>query len=246
MVDRAKPCDACGHERPYWLKEEERGPPPALPEDALITRLMEVAAEAKRKGAKLPQGKPLPYPDSKRLELPEKPLTPHSQLQRLHKHVSQHIQVTPCDEYHRLYWLPLDPQQLKQPIAKGAEAAQKRFGTKKEVWSLYPTDYRSAGWYVENDWFHKEIKRSKSQPIQPPPAKDVKCGVKQPWTESKGFSACQVGGVGGGLKGRNIGLYEDSFKMWKKEYRPPQYGLSQCEITRIGGELKAAKAMLRA
>ncbi|CAE7594738.1 unnamed protein product [Symbiodinium sp. CCMP2456] len=123
---------------------------------------------------------------------------------------------------------------LRDPLHPSVMEGHRDFRTKDFVWSRPPTDYRASNWYIENHWALHRLRKSDSEPAK----------ANQPWTSSAQFQACCVGGVGGGRKGRNKGSYEDDF-VHQGKYVPPEFGLSQSDVTKEAEEIIKQKALER-
>lgn len=176
-----------------------------------------------------------------------RPISPATHMKHMYDKAQQHIETTPCDEYHRLSWLPRVPPEQEALLEEEAQKALERFATKQHIWGSRPTDYSKNGWYVENEWARRALARSESEPTL---SGSGSSGVgapqsKQPWTKSTGVTSCMVGGVGGGAKGRNVGLYEESFPAHTSHYSPPLHGLASSDVTRLGAAMVAQKELLR-
>eukprot|EP00913_Durusdinium_trenchii_P007222 g6791.t1 len=112
---------------------------------------------------------------------------------------------------------------------------QRDFRTKSHAWARPVTNYRSDNWYIENHWAMHSLRKSSSE---------SQIAARQPWTSSKQFQSCCVGGVGGGRPGRNTGLYEESFVSWGP-YQPPKHGLCTSDVTKGAEEIIRQKALER-
>merc|ERR1712151_480879 len=172
--------------------------------------------------------------------VPGPPPSARTHLKQLHDFVNTHHECVPCQEYHRDFWLPPEPDGKQRPTHPDVKQHVAKFATKQNDWGHRPTDLRTAGWYIENHWALQKLQRSESSPAiadGPPP-------VKQPWTKSNGVTSCMVGGNGGGLNNRNVGLYEDSFPFHPHgQYRPPAHGLNSTAIGQMGDAFVMQKAM---
>eukprot|EP00440_Ansanella_granifera_P021204 gb/GFBE01023020.1/.p1 GENE.gb/GFBE01023020.1/~~gb/GFBE01023020.1/.p1 ORF type:complete len:247 (+),score=27.70 gb/GFBE01023020.1/:1-741(+) len=240
-----KPADTSAHERPWWLRcEEARVARKTAADTAVAAHLAATGGQTggavsnRSSEAALKHQGPTevaPCPSGR-------PRTPSSQLKALSSVAQQHLRVTPCTEYHREYWLPPKPQARREHLHETIRENQRVYGTKDKVWGKRPTDNRTAGWYVENMWGLRSLKRSQSDPSVL--AEGEMPRHKQPWTKSDQFQSCCVGGIGGGKKGRNIGLYEDSFVQWK-EYKLPERGLSSTDVTQMSDAMVKQKALGR-
>mmetsp|Transcript_114315 Transcript_114315/g.318221 ORF Transcript_114315/g.318221 Transcript_114315/m.318221 type:complete len:268 (-) Transcript_114315:295-1098(-) len=251
-------------ERPIFLRSQRRLPPPRDDPDARILAATlalagsegdaanhkKVPRKATRaRGRSIRQQGVAGTRDGAIASSPAalRPDSPTSHIRKMYTIMRQPIEVKPCDEYHRLSWLPLEIPAQHVPLQEEAQKALKRFGTKQHVWGNRPTDYRTSNWYVENQWSLRALRRSESDPAVGGGVGERQHGsqaVKQPWTKSAGVTSCMVGGNGGGLKGRNIGLYEDSFKLWP-DYQVPQHGLCSSDVTRMAEGAAMMKAMMR-
>lgn len=199
--------------------------------------------------------------------MPTRVVSPRSHMETLRKQVMAPMKVTPCDEYHRDSWLPLAPKQQTEDLSKESLEETKWFNTKTKVWGAVATDSRVGGWSVENYWHLKSLENSRaaSQPaftgglrfqaVCLPPSRievlegrpvPAAVGRVQPWTQSAAFTSCLTGGVGGGAKGRNSGLYETDFRRFgPKEYKTPLHGLSTSDVTQQAGAMISQKILLR-
>ncbi|CAK9052539.1 unnamed protein product [Durusdinium trenchii] len=145
------------------------------------------------------------------------------------------LRVKPCKEHHREFWLPPMAKGLKVPLDAEVKEQQRDFRTKSHAWARPVTNYRSDNWYIENHWAMHSLRKSSSE---------SQIAARQPWTSSKQFQSCCVGGVGGGRPGRNTGLYEESFVSWGP-YQPPKHGLCTSDVTKGAEEIIRQKALER-
>eukprot|EP00931_Biecheleriopsis_adriatica_P103332 TRINITY_DN78184_c0_g1_i1.p1 TRINITY_DN78184_c0_g1~~TRINITY_DN78184_c0_g1_i1.p1 ORF type:complete len:260 (+),score=52.59 TRINITY_DN78184_c0_g1_i1:42-821(+) len=234
-----KPWDMEPHERPWWLRCEEARAARAKAAKEAVAAHLEGAAQGGASSSSSRASKPKKGPDSVPPPPDGRPRTPSSQLKALSLVAQQPMKVNPCTEHHREYWLPPEPKAQREALHSTLRKEQRDFGTKDKVWGKRPTDMRTAGWYVENLWAHRSLQRAASDPSLASKPRE-----KQPWTNSKQFQSCCVGGVGGGKEGRNVGLYEDSFIKWK-EYHHPKHGLSSSDVTILADAMVRQKALGR-
>mmetsp|Transcript_13830 Transcript_13830/g.25914 ORF Transcript_13830/g.25914 Transcript_13830/m.25914 type:complete len:223 (+) Transcript_13830:44-712(+) len=218
-----KPADTSAHERPWWLRCHEAR---AARADAAARA---VADHIRKDAAATP---PLPAPPT--LPNPTAPLSPRSHRLAMCAVSQQRLKVSACKEHHREFWLPCRAPAHHDPLHPQIMDKHRDFRTKSVVWGKPPTDYRANNWCIENHWGMHTL--HKPEPEAPK--------VKQPWTSSAQFQSCCVGGVGGGKKGRNTGLYEDEFVPQGK-YQRPQFGLSQSDVTKEAEEIIKQKALER-
>lgn len=184
------------------------------------------------------------------------PLTPNTHVRQLQASTSRPLKVTPCDEYNRLFWFP--PTSLKAPLGtliddrtrRGPEAKE-GLGQRRKVEGSLDSDYLSACRDVEAGWEEDKLRRARSEP-----GFGHRPHAVNPSMISKDVTANMVGGATLSLKHtipkamqreekRQVGLYEDSYPMWHKEYKKPDHGLSQSDITQFAGMAVAQKALMR-
>eukprot|EP00930_Biecheleria_cincta_P054751 TRINITY_DN4113_c1_g1_i1.p1 TRINITY_DN4113_c1_g1~~TRINITY_DN4113_c1_g1_i1.p1 ORF type:complete len:327 (-),score=67.86 TRINITY_DN4113_c1_g1_i1:82-987(-) len=264
-----KPADTEPHERPWWLRGDEARAARRAAADAAVAAFHASAdgdggfggssasaassvsgggrrMDRKRKGA----GRPASPPE--RLEeggegAAAKPRSPNSQLRHLAASAKMPLKLTLNNEFDRDYWMPYNSQveAKHHRLAEPLRERSKYYATKDKVWAKRVTDMRSAGWAVENMWALRNLQRSASEPAASSAGGEAPKPLKQPWTSSKQFQSCCVGGVGGGKQGRNIGLYEDDFLFWRNEYKPPGHGLSSTDVTQLAEQMVMQKELAR-
>ncbi|OLP84632.1 hypothetical protein AK812_SmicGene34475 [Symbiodinium microadriaticum] len=217
-----RPCDTSAHERPWWLRCEEAREARRV----AATQALSAYTTSEGVSSKLPTPPKLPTPTA--------PLSPRAHRLAMSAVSMQRLKLSPCKEHHRDFWLPGRPRALKDPLHPSVMQGHRDFRTKDFVWSRPPTDYRASNWYIENHWALHSLRKSDSEPAK----------ANQPWTSSAQFQACCVGGVGGGRKGRNKGSYEDDF-VHQGKYVPPEFGLSQSDVTKEAEEIIKQKALER-
>mmetsp|Transcript_12603 Transcript_12603/g.29592 ORF Transcript_12603/g.29592 Transcript_12603/m.29592 type:complete len:263 (-) Transcript_12603:80-868(-) len=245
-------------ERPLFLRGEWRRAPPKDDPDARVL-MATTALRAKAGGAAERTGeasgrrRPRQAGNARRSAsanpgVPTRPLSPTSHLRKLTETVQQYMEVKPCDEYVRNFWLPPEIPTHQRPLEDSALKALRNFGTKQQAWGKRPTDYRTSNWYVENQWSLRALQQSQSEPLLGRGAESAPDprSQKQPGLKSAGVKSIMVGGNGGGLSGRNVGLYEDSFQLWGAgSYTLPAHGLSSTDATRANSLSAADKLIMR-
>mmetsp|Transcript_115532 Transcript_115532/g.331614 ORF Transcript_115532/g.331614 Transcript_115532/m.331614 type:complete len:263 (-) Transcript_115532:137-925(-) len=184
------------------------------------------------------------------------PLSPASHMRRMQNSVQRPLQVTACDEYHRYMYFPrcalkAPPGQLvREETARGPEA-KAGLGRRRKVVGTLDSDCIKAGKDVERGWKLDAIRRAKSEP-----GFGHRPHAVNPSLLSSGVSSCMTGGTHISLKhalpksmhraeARQVGLYEDFFENWRGNYRSPEHGLAQSDVTQFAGEMLLQKASLR-
>lgn len=175
--------------------------------------------------------------------LAKPPPSPTSHMRTMRETVHVHMEVTPCTEPHRYYWLP----QRQEAVDQEHEALDTvKFGTKgRSLYGDRPTNNRHANWAVENAWALRSIQqlqRANSEPIVgiavggPKPAKKV-----NPSLISRGVSSGMVGRNNDRVKS----IYEDTNSMHEGHYKPPQFGLNTSDVTLMGDAMVRQKNLAR-
>lgn len=264
--------DAGAHERPWWLKthvEADRAPPgyckyelpqfePKLNEKGEPLK-SQSSTKGRHKSSSQGHGAVAPSSPTAPKEVQRAPATPNTHVRNLQHFVSRPMKVTHNDEFHRMFWYPHNT--LSCPLGEVVNDATRRgpeakdgLGKRKKVEGSLDSDYLHAGRQVESGWEGDKLRRAKSEP-----------GVRgefghrpnaiNPSLLSREVTGSMVGGTNLSLKHsmpktmqreekRQIGLYEDSYQNWRKEYKIPAHGLAQSDVTQFGGEIQKQKALM--
>ncbi|CAE8624317.1 unnamed protein product, partial [Polarella glacialis] len=167
MVGKTEiPADLGAHERPWWLRTHEARAARTLAASAASAAFLAESSGSQRPEASSSSSSSARPGRRSREEVVEKtrrevapaaparPLSPSTHLQELKKTAQKHLKVVPCDQYHRHYWATPSPAAQQEDMHEATRPSMRHdgFGTKEKVWGKRPTDYRTAGWYVENMW----------------------------------------------------------------------------------------------
>lgn len=198
----------------------------------------------------------------------ERPLSPSTHLRKLHDVAHAHLVTKPCKEHHRECYYPRNRLGLTLPYGELPEGVVRppppgdRFippptkGAKR--WGPLTSDYGKAGNDVDRMWLLRDIQRHNSEPLISTTADLGRQEPRiNPSADSPGVSTCLVGGTTIALRKtsrvpdqkkrsdtRQLGLYEASFPDWRN-YKAPEYGLGQTDVTSFAGELVLQKILMR-
>lgn len=160
--------------------------------------------------------------------------------------------------------------ELPDGVAKEHADAVSRLGdqrpplptTKAKRWGPLVSDYGRAGDLVEKKWIQRRIQGTMSEPMLGLAKQHIEGipGRLNPSVDNPGTASCFTGGTTISLRltsripkdrrrddERQIGLYEDSFRMWRGDYKPPQHGLNTTDVTgEFADAMVTQKALFRA
>jgi hypothetical protein len=193
-------------------------------------------------------------------------------MKQMHDIVNVELPVKPVSiEHHRIMYYPRVRLGLLRPIGDlppGVERPEvfDKFGLpvkplKPKKWGPLISDYGKCGDAVEKQWIQRRLQGTLNEPMLGKAKTHIEGipGKLNPSVDSPGTQSCMTGGTTMSIRAtsripkdlqrhdeRQLGLYEDSFKLWRGEYKPPQYGLSTTDVTSFAGEAVAQKALMRA
>lgn len=214
--------------------------------------------------SKLAPGNAKPPRKERRRRKAEPPATPSTWLQELRSTAMQPLESSGSTQMHREFYF--HPRTKDYPLGKltpacnrGPEAAETRIhptgiGKRPRVYASYQSDYGAATKDVEDYRELKKMQGSQSEPLIF--ITELNRRNLNPSMVSEGICGSFVGGTNIALKHtlpasmqreekRQIGLYEDSYKFWRNNYRPPTHGLGQSECSQFANAMVQQKALLR-
>lgn len=180
-------------------------------------------------------------------------------------------------EHHRKMYYPRIRHGLMKSLGELPEGVEKEYAdavsrmegtrpplptSKAKRWGPLVSDYGRAGDLVEKKWIQRRIQGTMSEPMLGL-AKQTFEGIPgklNPSVDNPGTASVFTGGTTISLRvtsripkerrrddQRQIGLYEDSFRFWRGDYKPPQHGLNTTDVTgEFADAMVTQKALLRA
>jgi len=198
-----------------------------------------------------------------------RPMSPSTHTKRMTEHAAQKIEVMPVSmEHHRKMYYPRSRLGLIPPlgtlppgiVAPKVVTKYPAPETKKKRWGPLVSDYGKAGDIVEKGWIMRRIQGTLSEPMLGSTKTHIEGipGKLCPSIDSPACAACMTGGTTMSLRAtsripknmqrtdqRQLGLYEDSFRIWRGDYAPPKHGLNTTDVTSFADEMVTQKALMR-
>merc|ERR1712139_414000 len=192
-------------------------------------------------------------------------------MKQMRDHAGQYMEVKPVSiEHHRKMYYPRIRLGLMQPLGELPPGVKEQIppppenqyplpDTKPKKWGPLISDYGRAGDIVEKQWIRKRIEGSLNEPILGKGKWHIEGipGRLNPSVDSPQCCSCMTGGTTIALRTtsripkdmqrddkRQVGLYEESFRMWRGNYVPPEHCLGQTDVTSFAGEMVAQKNLM--